>query len=211
MIKTLYSTFQHWSKSGSVYIISDTHFEDSDCELMDPEWVTPQEQVDIINKIVRKTDTLIHLGDVGNPEWIKKIKADYKVLIMGNHDVGASKYKEYFDEIYTGPLFIADKILLSHEPIPGISFALNIHGHNHVSQLPMGKVGEYNFTMADVNTHINLAANVCGYTPKSLSKIIDSGALKNISSIHRQTIDLAGLRKRFKELDGKGLEVEIDR
>lgn len=194
MIKSLYPKFQPWSDGGSIMILSDTHFEDPDCELMDENWITPQEQINIINSKVMKGDTFIHLGDVGNPEWIKKIKAHYKVLIMGNHDVGASKYKEYFNEIYTGPLFIADKILLSHEPIPGITFALNIHGHNHASQLPMGK-------MVDVNTHINLAANVCGYTPKSLSKIIDSGALKNISSIHRQTIDLAGLRKQFKELD----------
>lgn len=209
MIKTLYPTFQHWSDGGSVYIISDTHFEDSDCELMDPDWVTPQEQVDIINSKVMKGDTLIHLGDVGNPEWMSKIKAQYKVLITGNHDGNASKYKDYFDEIYTGPLFIADKILLSHEPIPGISFALNIHGHNHASKLPMGEVGEFNFTMMDVNTHINLAANVCNYTPRNLSEIIKSGALKNIDSIHRQTIDLAGMRKRFKELDGKGLELEV--
>ena len=195
MIKSLYPRFQEWSKNGSIWIISDTHFEDSDCELMDPEWITPQEQVDIINSMVYASDTLIHLGDVGNPEWINKIKAKNKILIMGNHDQSETKFIPYFNEIYSGALFIGKKILLSHEPIPGITFALNIHGHNHAKQLPIGKIGEPQFTIFDVDTHINLAANVCNYTPKNLRDIIESGVLKNISSIHRQTIDLAILNK----------------
>ena len=46
------------------------------------------------------------------------------------HDAKGA-YKNYFDEIYTGPLFIAEKILLSHEPVYGLSWCLNIHGHDH--------------------------------------------------------------------------------
>ena len=34
MIPTLYEKFKPWSEKGSVYIISDTHFDDSDCKLM---------------------------------------------------------------------------------------------------------------------------------------------------------------------------------
>ena len=99
MIKTLYEKFQPWSANGSVYLISDTHFEDDDCLLMDIHWIEPQEHIDRIKKIVHKNDTLIHLGDVGNPVWLKQIKA-YKVLIMGNHDETATQFKPYFDEIY---------------------------------------------------------------------------------------------------------------
>lgn len=40
MIKSLYPQFQRWSATGSVYIISDTHFDDVDCKLMDSEWIT---------------------------------------------------------------------------------------------------------------------------------------------------------------------------
>ena len=69
MIKSLYKCFQHWSKTGSVYIISDTHFEDQDCSFMDPNWIKPEEQVKIINSLVKKSDTIICLGDVGNVEW----------------------------------------------------------------------------------------------------------------------------------------------
>lgn len=188
MINSLYPIFQHWSEKGSVYIISDTHFEDSDCKLMDPNWITPEEQVKIINSMVHKNDTLIHLGDVGNPERISKLKAGHKVLIMGNHDQSMQKFKPYFDEVYSGCLFISDKILLSHEPVYGLSWCLNIHGHDHNGIEPYKEGCK----------HINLAANVCGYTPISLGKIIKDGVLSGIDSIHRQTIDRATERNLIR-------------
>ncbi len=43
--------------------------------------------------------------------------------------------------------------------------------------------------------HINLAANVCGYTPINLGKFIKDGILSDIPSIHRMTIDRAVDRK----------------
>ena len=36
---------------------------------------------------------------------------------------------------------------------------------------------------------INLAANVCGYTPINLGKIIKEGVLADVPSIHRMTIE----------------------
>lgn len=186
MIKTLYPKFQSWSNIGSIFIISDTHFDDADCKLMDKNWISVAEQQEILRSTIHKNDTLIHLGDIGNIEQLKqtwnKGKKPYSILIMGNHDKTASKFKDFFDEIYTGPLFIAEKILLSHEPID-LSFCLNIHGHNHAGkQFP------------DKN-HINLAANVCGYKPMNLKSIIESGYLSKINSIHRETIDNATKRK----------------
>jgi len=181
MIRTLYPTFQHWSEKGSVYIISDTHFEDADCSFMDPHWISPARQIEIINEMAHKTDTLIHLGDVGNPVWIGKLKAGHKVLILGNHDQSAQKFKSYFDEIYTGPLFIAEKILLSHEPVYGLDWCLNIHGHDHSG------MEEYRQGCK----HINLAANVCGYIPINLGKVIENGVLSDIESIHRKVINKA--------------------
>ena len=47
--------------------------------------------------------------------------------------------------------------------------------------------------------HINLAANVCGYTPLNLGKIIKDGILSDIPSIHRITIDGATMRKKLRE------------
>ena len=50
MIPTLYEPFRHWSEGGSIFILSDLHFDDEDCKLMDPDWISPEEQLAIINK-----------------------------------------------------------------------------------------------------------------------------------------------------------------
>lgn len=196
MIATLYDKFKPWSAGGSVWIFSDPHFEDSDCKLMDLSWISPQKQIDYINKKVMPADTLIILGDIGNPEWVKKIKSRNKILIMGNHDVSRTKFEPYFNEIYEGPVFIAEKILLSHEPILNSNW-LNIHGHDHsisdgieVMRDPRDSAFE-GLTKKPTVVGINLAANVIGYEPVNLKDIINKGYLNKINSIHRETINNA--------------------
>ena len=174
LIKTLYPTFRRWSEKGSVWLVSDTHFDDPNRELMWYE-LTTDEHFKKIKDVCHKNDTLIHLGDVGNKEYFKEIKS-HKVLILGNHDHKPAYYEDCFDEIYDGPLFIADKILLSHEPILGDCW-LNLHGHDHSARFFCSPY------------HVNFAANVAGFAPISLKKIIDWGLLKNIQNIHRLTID----------------------
>lgn len=235
MIDTLYDKFKPWSEKGSVYIISDTHFEDADCKLMDSNWITPQEHINIIKNKVHKNDTLIHLGDVGNPEWMKHIKA-YKVLIMGNHDQSATKFKKYtkmidldaytddeinwkldhgeidsvswefhspfirgyktlgyFDEVYTGPLFIAEKILLSHEPIVNGSAWFNIHGHDHNKLSYIEWRNDNGFS--ESWNELNLAANVVDYKVYNLGHGIKNGLLSYVDGVHRLTIDKASGRR----------------
>lgn len=184
MISTLYPTFQRWSDGGSVYIISDTHFDDYDCKLMDPDWPEPKEHIKIIKSGMkfRKNSTLIHLGDVGDPKYLKWLDMKHKILITGNHDAGASKYAEYFDEIYTGPVIISDKLILSHEPVD-VSWAFNIHGHDHNKE-----------HLGDTN-HLNVCSNVIGFYSVNLGELIKRGLLKNVVSIHRQTIDRANIDK----------------
>ena len=189
MISTLYEPFRHWSEKGSVYILSDMHFDDDDCKFMDPGWITPREQIDIINKTIMKNDTFVCLGDVGRPEYIKELKVRKKILLLGNHD-RRGEYTDCFDEIYAGPLFIAEKILLSHEPVYGLSWCLNIHGHDH------NNIEAYK----DGCKHLNLAANVCDYTPVNLGKLIKDGILSDIDSIHRVTIDHA-IDKKAKKME----------
>lgn len=189
MITTLYKPFLHWSENGRIFILSDLHFADSDCKLMDPEWISPEEQINIINGIVSRNDTFICLGDVGNPKYIPLISAKKKILLLGNHDAKGA-YKEYFDEVYKGPLFISDKILLSHEPVHGLQWCLNIHGHDHNCIEPYQEGCK----------HINVAANVCGYTPINLGKNIRDGVLSDILSIHRITIDNAIERRKRSTL-----------
>ena len=180
MIQGLYKCFQHWSINGAVWLYSDTHFGDSDCKLMDPNWPEPDEQIKRINSKVGRKDTLILLGDVGNIEYAAKLRG-YKVLICGNHDIGYSKYEDIFDEVYSGPLMIGEKLILSHEPLFDVNWAFNIHGHVHSG----GNT---------VSGHLNVCSNVIGYTPISLNKFIKSGRLKEVQTIHRQTIDKASLK-----------------
>ena len=196
---------------------------------MDKNWISVDEQVDRINKLAHKNDTLIILGDVGEIKNISRLKAGYKVLIMGNHDTGRSNFErkiitkrfskdmytrenalnkmkedypdceysvseEYdfhspfeswvisadnklFNEVYEGPLCISEKIILSHEPI-NLPYFVNIHGHDHAGKFRDGK-------------NLNVAANVCNYTPINLKNEIKNGLLANVPSIHRMTIDNA--------------------
>ena len=139
---------------------------------MDQNWIKPEEQLDIINRLVAKNDTFICLGDVGEPKYVSMIKARKKILHLGNHDAREA-YKNLFNEVYAGPLFVSEKILLSHEAVHGLSWCLNIHGHDHNGAE----------TYTDGCKHINLAANVCGYTPINLGKIIkESAEIKDSAS-----------------------------
>ena len=117
--------------------------------------------VDFISKIQKKNIFDDEKRTRGSPKYIPMIKARKRILLLGNHDARGA-YKDLFSEIYAGPLFISDKILLSHEPVYGLNWCLNIHGHDH-SGIEAYKDG---------CKHINLAANVCGYTPINLGKII---------------------------------------
>lgn len=188
MIETLYPMFRQWSQNGSIYIISDTHLFDSDRKFMGYN-ITEEEQIEILKKRCHRSDTLIHLGDVGDPTLFSQIKA-HKVLIMGNHDETPTKFELYFDEIFTGPLWIAEKLVLSHEPlnlcsgITGKPIAFNIHGHDHNGEFARDKY------------HLNLAQNVYGYDPLSLKEFIKCGYLKQVKSIHREIIDTATQRKK---------------
>lgn len=230
MIKTLYPIFQGWSDKKGIFVISDTHFCDSDRKYMGYD-ISEEEQINEIKKICQG-QCLIHLGDVGNTDYIKKLDC-YKILIMGNHDQSTSKFKkqneiidldnysvkeinrlertgqidyvEYdfhkpfvrgyksnnlFDEVYSGPLWISEKLVLSHEPIcieSGVTrkpIAFNIHGHDHS--------GEY----YNDDYHLNICQNVFGYKPLNLKKFIEDGFLKQINSVHRETIDHATKRKK---------------
>lgn len=181
MIKGLYGFARRWSENGAVWLFSDPHFDDTDCKIIDGNWPNPREQVDIIKSKCHKNDTLIILGDIGNPAYLREIKS-YLVLIAGNHDRGLSYYSEYFDEMYKGILSISDKIVLSHEPIyisakehDNVPFMLNIHGHRHLGEPGL------------INGHFNVAADVINYEPVNLGDLIKSG-ITNFKTIHRYAI-----------------------
>lgn len=187
----LYPCFEHWKKFNNIWLYSDPHFSDPEMRYLRHNYVGDDEQINRINSKVGKCDLLIILGDIGNISCVSKLRG-YKVLIKGNHDIGTSKYEKtidanLFDEVYEGPVMINKKLLLSHEPIE-MTYALNIHGHDHGRQF--GK---------DIY-HINICAEHINYTPVSLKSIIKDGGLSDIESIHRQTINEATKRKEKREI-----------
>ena len=184
MIEGLYKPFQKWSEKNAIWLVSDTHFDEDDLRTAFPNRPDPEELVKIINQKVGKNGTLIHLGDVGNCDWAKKLKG-YKILICGNHDSGGTTYANIFDEIYTGPLIISDKIILSHEPLD-IDWLFNIHGHVHHSSF-------------NRRGHLNCCIDANNYIPINFNQFIKSGRLKEFESIHRSTIDIATIRARKRE------------
>ena len=194
MIAGLYDIFEHWHKQGTCWLISDTHFNDEELYVGTKrvERADADEYVKLINSKVGRKDTLIHLGDVGDLEAMKQVRG-YKVLIMGNHDTGVTKYKEVFDEVYTGPVQIGEKLILSHEPLE-CGWAFNIHGHVH------------SFTHRDDARHMCICPEVTRqFEPINFNRLMKSGFMSKIETQHRKTINTATKRKekRGKKLGQK--------
>lgn len=100
MLPGIYDAFQHWGEQ-TVWIYSDPHFSDEDLECGIKNRPSDEEQIRSINAKAGRKDTLIILGDVGNIECVRKLRAGRKILICGNHDLGATRYKrEVVKEIY---------------------------------------------------------------------------------------------------------------
>ena len=243
MIAGLYKIFDHWHEEGTLWIFSDPHFGDNELTTGIPNRPTAAEIVQRINAKCGRKDTLICLGDVGDVEYVRKLRAKRKILIMGNHDAGRTNYerqtftkifdREYytkdmaynamaglypgwrisveevfdfhspfeywevtadnmlFDEVYEGPLMIAEKLILSHEPID-VPWAYNVHGHIHQGHKR--------------KNHTNVCVDVTGYQPINMNQWMKSGAMAHVETIHRDTIDKATVRARKrggKKIGGK--------
>lgn len=243
MIAGLYKIFDHWHEEGTLWICSDPHFGDDELTTGIPNRPTEAEIVQRINAKCGRKDTLICLGDVGDVEYVRKLRAKRKILICGNHDAGRTNYERQvitqlfvktfytkeqalesmktmypncrysieegfelhpplkfwkvtadnmlFDEVYEGPLMIAEKLILSHEPID-VPWAYNIHGHDHQGHKR--------------KNHTNVCVDVTGYQPINMNQWMKSGAMARVETIHRDTIDKATVRARKrggKKIGGK--------
>ena len=139
------------------YFISDTHFGHKNLLLFERKaFATIEEHdeyiINAINKIVKPTDTLIHLGDVGNVEMVRRLNG-HKELILGNHDQRPIKeYLGYFAKVHETPFYFKKNIMLSHEPHPVPEGVLNVHGHLHGAKLNSAN-------------HLNISAWCVGYKP----------------------------------------------
>lgn len=83
-----------------------------------------------------------------------------------------------FDYVFQGVLTIGEKVILSHEHIavPGM---YNLHGHHHSPD------------WLDTSERMCLCMEKINYTPLNLKKLLTDGRLKNIETLHHQTIEKA--------------------
>jgi calcineurin-like phosphoesterase family protein len=96
-----------------------------------------------------------------------------------------------FDEVYSGPLMVGEKLLFSHERVE-VPWAFNIHGHDH------------KFASTDP-FHLNVCSDVIGYLPVNLNRLMKNGLTSQVQSIHRETINKATIRKRKREKKSKNV------
>lgn len=169
----------------ATYIISDLHAGHSALlRLERSKFETIEEHdnylVESINKVVKNTDILYILGDIGNIEIIRKLNGR-KICIMGNHDRRPLKeYLGYFAEVYEHPIYINDSLLFSHYPVKVESHVLNVHGHLHGSYL-------------ESTNHINVSAHLVNYTPVNIDVFYQkAGKLprRDIQFLHEWYADL---------------------
>ena len=93
MIPGLYEIFNMRWEGQTVWVSSDWHFGDLDLRNGHPDRISDDDLVKLLNSKAGLKDTLVCLGDVGNTSYVRKLRAGYKVLIKGNHDVGSENYK----------------------------------------------------------------------------------------------------------------------
>lgn len=224
----LYPCFSKWEEFDSITILSDTHFDDEDVKAYRGN-ITSEEIVKNINKTCGKKSVFICLGDVGNVEWVKKIRG-YKVLIKGNHDSGSSNYQrkrsltpyeisfndiiksssvsneEYIRQLIASMKVYENKVDDNHLFDEVYEGPLIINEKIILSHEPLDVKGMLNIhghihdkNHKDDDNHLNVCAEHINYIPVRLNDIVSKGLLSRIDSLHRETIDKATDRKRKRE------------
>lgn len=208
MYKNLYECFAHWYHGGQVYFIADTHFNDEETKELRKNNIPDDEIIKRINSTISNRDTLVILGDIGDVEYVKKLKG-YKVLIKGNHDKGNLNYKRRITEISkTTNDFMSEEFgwelkkdftlnwvndnRLFDEVYEGV---LTISDKIILSHEPIDFKYAFNIhghthdnKQFKDDKHLNVCCEWIDYTPISLKEIVKSGKLKAIPNIHRECI-----------------------
>jgi calcineurin-like phosphoesterase family protein len=146
------------------FVIGDTHFGHKNILEFEPvhrPFGSIEEHdeaiIDRWNSVVKKNDTVWHLGDVlfgkDRFELLSRLNGK-KRLVMGNHDnYDVRLYLNHFERV-CGAAKI-DSVILSHVPIHTgqfYRFTANIHGHMHSKSL-------------DDARYINVSAEMNNLTP----------------------------------------------
>ena len=101
----------------------------------------------VISKLCRKLkpgDEVWNLGDFGNLEseyletvnWIKDTGAK-AYFVYGNHDAQSDlfQFEKYFDQVFLYPVYLSQKLVVSHYPVAVWYDSINVCGHLHSAKL----------------------------------------------------------------------------
>lgn len=123
---------------------------------------------------MKKGDTFYFLGDFGDISFLPSatfplIASGAKLIfIAGNHDRFEDKtmFEKYFDEVHWHPIYLSERLIVSHFPQAIWPGQVNIHGHNHGSIIDAPgyitcSINDTNFT-AITDKHINSAFGKVG-------------------------------------------------
>ena len=88
-----------------------------------------------LSKKLKPEDELWVLGDWGDTNclWVIGAFDCTTHFVCGNHDAAADieKFKIYFDEVYQYPVYLSNKLVVSHIPVAVFGDQINVHGHLH--------------------------------------------------------------------------------
>ena len=112
-------------------------------------------------------DEVWNLGDFGSltklytTDWIKATGAK-AYFLYGNHDRQSdlSQFEHYFDQVFLYPVYLSQKLVISHYPVAVFFDTINVHGHLHGANL------------TPIN-YVNASIHVANYNPIS-DKYLDS-------------------------------------
>lgn len=222
MLNGIYQMFQHWGEQ-TVWIYSDPHFGDKDLDNGICGRPSTEEQIASINACAGRKDTLIILGDIGDIEAVRKLRAGRKVLIMGNHDSGRTNYERKFvSEVFETKEIAMEEMTKRYPGWSGrtylgkagwIAYADNnlfdeiyegalivgeklILSHEPVDIPWAFNIHGHDHAGAKRANHLNVCSDVIGYKPVNFNQFLKSGAMSKIQTIHRETIDKATERKK---------------
>jgi len=158
------------------FIISDTHFGHKKIV----EYAQrPEDHNDLMvrnwNKVVKKDDYVLHLGDLHLTTFVEAEKYcsqlnGHKFLIIGNHDDNGDIHYGKLGFTVVEPIykrFTNSKgiypVIFTHEPVIDIGDWYNVHGHIH-----QGTHHEFGLSAHNVN----MSVEVIDYTPVRLYSIL---------------------------------------
>lgn len=96
--------------------------------------------IELAEKLTEQ-DELYVLGDWGNISFLPIMKianfTSKTIFVAGNHDLLEDKpeFEKYFDEVYWHPIYLSERIIVSHFPQAIWNGQVNVYGHLHNSYI----------------------------------------------------------------------------